>query len=597
MSESKFQPGDFVWFRNKGVGRVKEGGVRPEVIFWADKDSGDAEEIPSGLLTSLADNSPEAMLWQRPKELETWAKERPLQLVALALSVEGGTGKASDIKEKLDGRLSLGSKYTTWWGRTRPKINLPEPQKHFKVDKNAFVLLSRVGEVPPDADLATFLLSEWNYWLSNETSTPPPWSRWPKGEVFAALDNALEQLRDIDAEQALIIVINGAEEFLGSVKTPKPVATNWLETLGRTFLRWRDRTGTDSYSNRTAQVIRILARLCEIVGYAKSGQQWLLLAHDDDSWQQGVAAGMWAASKGASDRARRRSLFQTASELLGRQGRADLAREIALSTLRVEYTPPRYSEVDLYLQDLNGSEDTVQHLYELIALAAATEASDKVLDYIANSRHASGPENFSLRLMAALTLTKGRGEFAARTSRELADALEALGGYGPEVQAVLKDTVASVEKAIAEKDRKMAEQRKEHEAELERERQERERLREQVRERNSELSANRRESRLEVMQDTLQLAGEVFQCVPLWTTLEEAIRDSEAGLARALRAGGAELLETATAMVEYDPLRHHAKARIPKGCWVKVVAPGVIYRGGIHGDRVLLKAQVKHEAG
>ena len=595
MTDSKFQPGTYVRYPAKGIGRVEEGGNRPSVVFWAERNSGDTDEIPPGLLTSLVDNSPEAMLWERPGELESWAKERPLQLVALALSIEGGTGKTADIKEKLDGRVSLGGKFATWWNRTRPKLNLPEPQKHFKVDKNAFVLLSSVGEVPPDADLPTFLLSEWNYWLSNETGAPPPWSKWPKAEAFAAFDNALEQLRDIDAEQSLLLVMNGAEEFLASGKTSKPAATNWLETVGRTFLRWRDCTGTDSYSSRTAQAIGILARLCEIVGYAKSGQQWLLLAHDDDSWQQGVAAGMWAASRGANDRARRRSLFQTTSELLGRQGRADLAREIALSALRVEYTPPRYSEIDQYLQDLTGSEDTVQYLYELIALAEAAGATDKVLDYIANSRHASGPENLSLRLMAALTLSKGQGEFATRVSREMADVVGTPSAYGPELLAVLKETKASFERAIADKDREMAELRQAHEAELERERVEQDRLRQQVRQRNADLAARREESRLEIRRDMLLAIGEVLQSARLGVSCDEVAGKVEAGLRLALRAGGAEVLDSAPD--GYDVRLHRSEEELTNSTPVRVVAPGVIVRGETDGDLVLLKAKVSREAG
>ena len=592
MTESKFQPGTYVRYASKGVGRVKVGGDRPAVVFWADRESGDIDEIPPGLLIPLDEDSPEALLWERPEELESWAKERPLQLVALALSIEGGTSKASDIKEKLDGRVPLGSKYASWWSRTRPKFNLPEPQEYFKVEKGVFVLLSNFREVPPDADLPTFLLSEWNYWLSNETG-PPPWSRWPKAEVFAAFDNVLEQLRGIDAEQALLTAMDGAEEFLASVKTPKPAAANWLETVGRTFLRWRDLTGADSHSGLAAQAIGNLARLCEIVGYAKSGQQWLLLAHEDDSWQQGVAAGMWAASRGANDRARRRSLFQAASELLGRQGRADLAREIALSALRVEYTPPRYSEIDQHLQDLAGGEDTVQGLYELVAMAAVVGDTDRVLDYIANSRHASSPESFVLRLMAALLLAKGQGEFAARTSRDLAVALDSPDAYGPEICAVLKDAVAQVEKAIADKGREMGELRNFHAKELERERREQERLRLQTRELSAELAANREESRLEARKDILLAVGEVLQSVRRRSSLENVIGDVEAGLRLALRAGGAELLDTAPD--GYNHLLHRTTEELRDSCPVEVTSPGVIVRGGFHGDLVLLQAEVKRK--
>ncbi len=141
-----------------------------------------------------------------------------------------------------------------------------------------------------------------------------------------------------------------------------------------------------------------------------------------------------------------------------------------------------------------------------------------------------------------------------------------------------------------------------HAGELEQERQEQERLRQQVRERNAELSSNREESRLEIRKDMLLAVGEVLQSVRLAASTEELAGNAEAGLTLALRAGGAETLGTPGEHVAYDPEKHHlenhhAEGGLPGSSPVCVVAPGVVYRGGIHGDRVLLKAHVKHEAG
>ena len=135
-----------------------------------------------------------------------------------------------------------------------------------------------------------------------------------------------------------------------------------------------------------------------------------------------------------------------------------------------------------------------------------------------------------------------------------------------------------------------------HAVELERERREQERLRQQVRERNAELAANREESRLEIRQDMLLAVGEVLQSMHRRGNLDQVVGDVEAGLTLALRAGGAETLETLGATVPYKPQWHHAKGEIPYSGTVKVLAPGVIVRGRINGDRVLLKAHVKHEA-
>ena len=133
-------------------------------------------------------------------------------------------------------------------------------------------------------------------------------------------------------------------------------------------------------------------------------------------------------------------------------------------------------------------------------------------------------------------------------------------------------------------------------AELQRERQEQERLRQQVRERNAELAANREVSRLELRQDMLLAVGEVLRSVFRQTALENW-RGRGCRTCPALRAGGAEPLGIPGEAVKYDPELHQPERGVPEHGQVRVVAPGVIYRGGIYGNRVLLKAQVKHEAG
>ena len=113
---------------------------------------------------------------------------------------------------------------------------------------------------------------------------------------------------------------------------------------------------------------------------------------------------------------------------------------------------------------------------------------------------------------------------------------------------------------------------------LEQGRQEQERLRQLSRDLTVELKAKREESRFEIRKDMLLVVGEVLQIVARRqaSSIDELAGDVEAGLTLALRAGGADLLTT-----------------VPGG---KVVAPGVIVRGGID-ERVLLKPQIKQEAG
>ena len=117
-----------------------------------------------------------------------------------------------------------------------------------------------------------------------------------------------------------------------------------------------------------------------------------------------------------------------------------------------------------------------------------------------------------------------------------------------------------------------------------------------MRERNAELAANREESRLEVRRDMLLVVGEVLQSVSRSRDSGALAGDVEAGLTLALRAGGAEPLETPGEIVAFDPELHDTEGNVPARGAVRVIAPGVVYRGGTHGESVLLKAQVKHEA-
>ena len=103
MTDSKIQPEVLVCDNNSKVGKVVGEPVTREingnsveivaVDFW-----GEEQRRPTSLLTPLDSNSPEALLWDRPEQLISWAEEAPLKLVALALSVGGGKGKAADIR-------------------------------------------------------------------------------------------------------------------------------------------------------------------------------------------------------------------------------------------------------------------------------------------------------------------------------------------------------------------------------------------------------------------------------------------------------------------------------------------------------------------
>ena len=384
------------------------------------------------------------------------------------------------------------------------------------------------------------------------------------------------------------------------------VAEGWLRAVAVASLRWRETAGPDTAGYTAARVGGALARLSRVAG-DRTPQDLLLQAGaldgETDAWRRGFLAGMWEAFDGEDAR----ELYLRSSAALGRQARGDLAREMVLSAFGPDFSERRNSELDRLLDALPEGE-RAQLLKEVIASATA-DRRGSVLAYIANSRHGEGVNRGGLRLLASLLLGDGTSEFEDRVSQELANALEPQNHFvnadpvswsfaeSTPTVTVLKSTQRRLDEIIKQMEAEVAEVQASHEAQLDQERQEQERLRQQVRERNAELAANREESRLEIRQDMLLAVGEVLQSACQQDDSGDLAGAVKAGLTLALRAGGAEPLETPGTMVEYNPELHDAKGGAPGSGKVKVVAPGVIYRGGIHGDRVLLKAHVKHEAG
>ena len=580
MSEAGIQPGALVWYAPKGIGRVEETGGSASVLFWIDRKSGKTERLPPNLLTPLADYISEAKPPGKAGEADPWkrfepgVKKAPLKLVALALSACGNAGGTADIKEKLDRRVPVGP-WGSWWKRTEPKLG--EVPSHFKIDGSGedvkYILLSSVADVPSDWIEPKVTPADWKKWLSASVHESPP-GRFPTKPVT----DALARWPTKTIEQVLDRVTVTAEGLLPSGSVSPQAAEGWLRAVAQASLRWREVSDPDPLGHRAARIGTLLARLSRIAG-DRTPQDLVLRAGaldgEADAWRRGFTAGMWEAFDGEDAR----DIYLKSSAVLWRQAREDLAREITLAAFDPSYSTRRNYALDRLLDAMPES-DRPQLIRELIAWSARGPKSG-VLDYIANSRHAAksedAPERLTLLALATLLLSEGQDEVSSQASRELASAFDAPDGCGPEIQAILKDTVARIEQVIARKDGELAEMQKSHEAKLLRERQEQEQLRQQVRERNAELDARREESRLEIRRDMLLAVGEVLQAVAQRQDgIDDLAGKVEAGLRLALRAGGADLLETS-----------------PQG---KVVAPGVIVRSADHGDLVLLPAQVKHEA-
>ena len=596
-------PGKLVRDNRSRVGRVvgQAGTVEDDgdnvaliaVDFW-----GREERRPERWLTPLGEDCPEALLVDRPDELMSWAEDAPLRLVALALSVDGGTGKAADIRSRLAGRVIEEERWENWWNRrTKALSSLPKHFRSVKAAKgNQYTLLCGVDDVPADlkpaAKAKSATAADWRKWLRTGAPENVP-GRYPTKPVV----EALAKWGDAETiEQVLTRLEVTAEGLLSRGDVSPQEAESWLTAIASAAIRRRETGGADPRGYDAARAGEVLARLSRIAGERTPLGLLLQAGAIDgttDAWRRGFLAGMWDSFDGDGAR----EMYLGASTVLGRQARSDLARQITLAAFGPDFSERRHSELDRLLDTLPDAQRS-QLLNEIIA-TAQPEQREGVLDYIAKSRHAEGSENLELRLVATLTLADERSELAARTSRELANALEPQNhsvDAGP-VQFVFSATVERVSHVKANEQRKAEEREAAREAELEQERAEQERLRQQVRERNAELAANREESRLGLRQDMLLVIGELLQAAQGWNSLDDAVRDVEAGIALALGAGGAELLESNGKWVDFDTLLHNAEESVHPGTRVRVVAPGVIYRGGIHGDRVLLKAKVKHEAG
>ena len=488
MSESGIRPGAFVWYAPKGIGRVEETGGSLSVLFWIDRKSGKTERLPPNLLTPLAAYIPEAESPGKASEADPWkqfesgAKKAPLKLVALALSACGNSGGTANIREKLDRRAPVGP-WGSWWKRTEPKLG--EMPSHFKIDGAGedvkYTLLSSIADVPADWIEPKVTLADWKKWLNSKTHEHPP-GRFPTKPVADVLAKWPEKTID----QALYRVMATSEQLLASDGVSSQVAEGWLRAVAQASLRWREVTDPDSRGYQAARIGALLARLSRIAG-DRTPQDLLLRAGEldgeADAWRRGFAAGMWEAFDGDDAR----DMYLKSSVVLKGQARADLAREMALAAFGPDYSGHRHSALDRLLEALTESE-RAQFLGEMIAGATGGTKSG-ALDYIANSRHAAGSERLALRIAAVLMLSDGRGDFAARTSRDLADAFAALDECGPEIQTILKDTLTRMAEERAHIVSEMEEQRKAHETELESERRVKERFRTQARELGAEIDA------------------------------------------------------------------------------------------------------------
>lgn len=232
MVALEIEPGTFVWYTAKGLGRVQW--VRSDgaaVLFWADKKSGKMERLPPNLLRPLPGNAPKGKGGN--DGFAAWIKKAPLTLAAVALSeCDGKVGRYSDFGDKLVDRALSPSSLDSWWDRVQPK--LPILPEHFKVYETfgsaEYVLLSDIVDVPLDVST----LPAWENWLIGRDNNLPP-EPAPTSEVSDALADWPEDT----INPALERVLWGAEQFLDSPKKSAKSALEWMDAVGRAARRCR----------------------------------------------------------------------------------------------------------------------------------------------------------------------------------------------------------------------------------------------------------------------------------------------------------------------------------------------------------------------
>ena len=234
---------------------------------------------------TLPNDGLEAILASNPDMAYSWVTEAPLRLVAATLrDLDGRTGKAGDLKDKLEARVlrGCGMRWKDWWAKVLPDVK--ESGYFYEKSRNLWTFLgtganipeSPLGEKPKPAKVAKKKppnISDWRKWLRGAYGAPPP-GRWPTKNAFDVLAKWSDKKT---IEQALTQTVQGAEEFLASGSASSQAAAGWLEAVSRASLRWRELMGPDASSDLASWTGQLFPRLTKAAGYTGESGGWLRL--------------------------------------------------------------------------------------------------------------------------------------------------------------------------------------------------------------------------------------------------------------------------------------------------------------------------------
>ena len=274
-----------------GVGRVEAVQSDSIVVDFRDRPRHSMSRSMAGNLARLPADCLAALTWDGPAAIRTWHEDAPLKLLAAVLADIGGTGKAGEIRERLDhGSLLGGKRWNAWWHRVRAAA---ADSSHFRMIRNksnavtGISLVSSAGDVPTEplpppppkpeprkrGKTQKVSLADWRKWFQNPAPEPPP-GRYPT----RAANNALSKLPAKDIGYALDRTMGGGAEFLASGNTSQQAAGAWIESVGWTFTRYHELNDPDTVGLLAQQVGELLTRLVVVVDFASGPTEWLLSA-------------------------------------------------------------------------------------------------------------------------------------------------------------------------------------------------------------------------------------------------------------------------------------------------------------------------------
>ena len=557
-------------------------------------------------LKVLPDDGLEALLWTSPDETRGWAKEAPLKLLAAVLTDIGGMARPPEIRDRLEGRVVDESlRWESWWENVRSAAG---DSRYFIVDRsksNAIIGLRLSSGVHVKDILPTPLpkksradrkskrksasKQDWKRWLLTEHEGAPP-GRWPNPNVLGDLD----KWTAVEVERALVQAIRGARDFLESGSKADKGHAAWLDAVSRVLLKSRERMKPDSDQGPVEQAGELM---CEAIRLNVSdGYEWPHLGTTQgDIWQRAFTGGIWSALTARPNEIR--DTFRKLGFRLGRRNATALAEEICLVALRADEPPTR--SLDALLDTISADERQIL-LYNLIVRSAVQEGQGaQVVHYVGEARHAADVNlQLGLLVLSALLIPDGPPSVLTEASGRLADILESSERSETPVQALFQEVRLRNERLRSKIAGQIESQLRVHEEQLERGRLETERLRQQTAAFRAQMESGREESRLEVRKGMLLAIGDVMQRAHNPDrSASERLLDVIATIPTALREGNAEALGVVGEAVPFDPRVHHSMENLPRGTTVRLSAPGVVVRGGEHGDNVILKAIVTRDPG